>query len=132
MSIVTATDSFATRLKRARDRANLSQDELARHVDISKASISKIEQGLTNDVLMSTLFRMADRLSVDPRWLATGVTTGAHHTSFKQADAVLARHELAAVLDSLPTDVRDALVELAKVTARATARSAPEAPTQSG
>lgn len=65
-------DTFAQRLKYARGRASMSQEELARKLDVSKASISKIEMGLTQDVLMTTLFRMADVLSIDPRWLATG------------------------------------------------------------
>ena len=65
-------DTFAARLKYARQRAKLSQEELARKLDISKASISKIEMGLTKEVMMTTLFRIADALMIDPRWLATG------------------------------------------------------------
>lgn len=65
-------DTFAERLKYARQRAKMSQEELARRVGISKASVSKCEMGLTSDVYMSTLFKMADAVQIDPRWLATG------------------------------------------------------------
>ena len=65
-------DTFAERFKYARTRAKMSQDELARRTDVSKASISKVEMGLTSDVYMTTLFHLADAMSIDPRWLATG------------------------------------------------------------
>ena len=65
-------NTFAERLKYARQRAKMSQDELAHRINVSKANISKIEMGLTANCYMDTLFKMADAMSIDPRWLATG------------------------------------------------------------
>ncbi len=100
-------ETFAQRLKYARQRASMSQDELAHKVGISKASVSKIEMGLTNDVLMGTLFKMADIMQIDPRWLATGKSP--------MGESMIGLPGEKAVVDAwsqLPQDLRDPLREL--------------------
>ena len=65
-------ETFAERLRYARHRAKLSQDELSHKVGCTKSTLSKAESGISQEVLMTTLFKIADALMIDPRWLATG------------------------------------------------------------
>jgi len=52
-------------VRRLRDRADLSQAELAEQVGISVVALSRIERG-TVDVYLSTVVRLAQALSVKP------------------------------------------------------------------
>ncbi|HUL12618.1 MAG TPA: S24 family peptidase [Methylococcaceae bacterium] len=62
--------SLGQRLKQAREMAQLSQRGLAKRSLLSQQLISKLENGLVEST--TEVFRLAEALGVDPRWLATG------------------------------------------------------------
>jgi len=64
--------TFAKRLKAARLAAGLTQDQLAQGCGISNRTVSAWETGLAEGILAENLFCVADKMNVDPRWLATG------------------------------------------------------------
>ncbi len=66
--------SLAQRLKQSREKAQLSQRELARRSGLSQQLISKLENGLVEST--SEVFKLAEALRVDARWLATGKDDG--------------------------------------------------------
>ena len=65
--------NFGRRLKMARENLNLTQQELADAVGITKSMISAYENGMT-DPRMSIMKPLADRLKITIDWLATGET----------------------------------------------------------
>jgi transcriptional regulator with XRE-family HTH domain len=67
-------DAFAIRLRRARERAGLSQRQLAFH-GCSPAYISRIEGGERVPSL-HIIRELATRLGVSAEWLATGAQDG--------------------------------------------------------
>jgi transcriptional regulator with XRE-family HTH domain len=107
-------DTFAQRLKYARQRAKMSQEELARKLDVSKAMISKVEMGLTQDVYMTTLFHMADAMSIDPRWLATGKSPVG-----ETAIGLPGESGILEAWAELPEEIREPLRELVEKAAKA-------------
>lgn len=62
--------TLATRLKTAREDANLSQEALGKAVGIGRAAISKIEAGGTKKT--SHIVKLAEVLCVSPLWLEFG------------------------------------------------------------
>jgi len=59
---------FAQRLRQARRKAKLSQDELAQRIGASRSSVARWERG--NDVPSArTVWAMATELEVAARWL---------------------------------------------------------------
>lgn len=65
--------AFATRLKWARDRAGVTQQQIADRCGLSNRTISALENGVAHDILGNNLFCVADFLNVSPRWLVTGI-----------------------------------------------------------
>jgi len=63
-------DTFATRLKYARERAGLSQSELARRIGIKPQSIQYIESGSTQKSRYT--LEIANVLGVSVEWLVYG------------------------------------------------------------
>lgn len=61
-----------TRLKEARKEAGFTLEKLAAEAGVSKQSIALIESGKTKGPRSDTLFKIADTLGVEPRWLVTG------------------------------------------------------------
>ena len=107
-------DTFAERLRYARHRAKLSQDELARKVDCTKSTLSKAEAGLTQEVLMTTLFRIADSLMIDPRWLATG-----KHSVAESGVGIPGAVGLNEAFAKLPEDLREPIKTMIEAAAKA-------------
>jgi transcriptional regulator with XRE-family HTH domain len=63
---------FAQRLRDARTRAGVTQQQLADHVGLTHAAISKMESGKSDAMLAPNLFAVAEYLGVDAKWLALG------------------------------------------------------------
>jgi transcriptional regulator with XRE-family HTH domain len=105
--------TFAERMKKARGRAQISQESLANRCGITKASISKIELGLVQNVAMETLFKLADMLQVDPRWLATGKNNA------PEGEAPVLRFDANKLLASLPHDLREPMLDMIEKTSKA-------------
>lgn len=59
-------------LREARDRRELTQEELESLSGVSQAVISKIERGEAIDPASSTLLKLAAALRIDPRALKFG------------------------------------------------------------
>lgn len=50
----------------------LSQKELVERSGLKQAALSHIKTGRTSELKADTLFKLADALQCDARWLATG------------------------------------------------------------
>jgi transcriptional regulator with XRE-family HTH domain len=80
------TDSFGSRLRFARQRWKLSQDELADKAGLGVATIRRSENGYF-DPRLSTAQKLADALQVRVEWLLTGdadVMVWPHHLTFEE------------------------------------------------
>jgi len=64
--------SIGGRVRYARMRAVLSQDELSTATGIPKATISRIENGKNEQPRFVTVRKLADALDVPARWLLAG------------------------------------------------------------
>jgi transcriptional regulator with XRE-family HTH domain len=64
--------NFADRLRYARKRSGLTQEQLAEGCGISNRTVSAWEKGVAEGILAENLFCVADKMGVDARWLATG------------------------------------------------------------
>lgn len=64
MTVAEKKESFALRLKRLRESAKLSQQELAERSGLSVSLVAQSEQGLRSDPKMSTLLKLAHALGV--------------------------------------------------------------------
>ncbi|MGP4717153.1 helix-turn-helix domain-containing protein [Psychrobacter sp. T6-6] len=64
--------AFASRLLDLRREKKLTQEELAQAINVDKRSISTYENGRTFP-REDTINRLAQKLEVDPNWLATGI-----------------------------------------------------------
>lgn len=67
-------DTFAVRLKKAREALELTQDELGKLINLSRASVAQWERG-NNDPRLENIPEIAKALKVRPEYLAFGVTT---------------------------------------------------------
>lgn len=63
---------LAERIRTARERAKLSQVQLAKLSGISQPALSDIESGKSKSPHAKTLLRLADALGQTPEWLADG------------------------------------------------------------
>lgn len=63
-------NSFAARLRQAREEAGLNQEQLAERVGITQGQISKLELGIREESTKTA--EIAHELGVNAYWLATG------------------------------------------------------------
>ena len=66
------SSEFGDRIKEAREAKGWDQAKLAGEVGISRQSVFAWETGETKNVRPDNLFKAADALEVNARWLATG------------------------------------------------------------
>jgi len=66
------TDNLSSRIKKARVKAGISQAELARRMDISRASVSIWESG--GNVSQENILKLSNLLRVTPEWLQYDVS----------------------------------------------------------
>lgn len=64
--------TFADRIERALRESGTTAADVARATGLSRAAVSKWVSGQTANVRPDNLFKAADYLRVNPRWLATG------------------------------------------------------------
>jgi len=112
--------NLGTRIKLAREREGLSQEDVARRFKVHRAAVSQWENGKTHPS-SGKLAELADVLSVSTEWLL-----GSSHKSLASVDAVqvadvapsyletsrTATSDIAALLPDMPPKVRDALAAL--------------------
>jgi transcriptional regulator with XRE-family HTH domain len=65
-------DEVGSRLRWARERAGLSQLEVAVRAGLHVRTIHNIETGKKSRCRLTTFFRLADALGVSPYWLMSG------------------------------------------------------------
>jgi len=63
---------LSDRIRLARERANLSQAQLARLCGISQPSLCALESGKSKSLRGKTLLRLAEALGQSPEWLCDG------------------------------------------------------------
>jgi len=80
--------SLGQRLKQAREKAQISQRGLAKRSGLSQQLISKLENGLVEST--TEVFRLAEALGVDPRWLATGKGSQRSEGNVAEGPAIMA------------------------------------------
>ena len=66
------TDNLSSRIKKARIKAGISQAELARRMNISRASVSIWESG--GNVSQENILKLSSLLRVTPEWLQYDVS----------------------------------------------------------
>ena len=64
--------SAARRLKKLRSKAGLNQSQLARSVNVTRAAVSRWEQGDIDSILARNAIRVADMLDTSVEYLFTG------------------------------------------------------------
>ena len=62
---------LAKRIQEAREQKSMSKAELARRVNVSRASVSMWEDG--KNISISNIIKIAEVLDVTPEWLQYGV-----------------------------------------------------------
>ncbi len=62
---------LSERIKKARNNAKLSQEELAKKLKVGKRTLVDYERG-SSEPKVSTLLKIADFCNVNPNWLLTG------------------------------------------------------------
>lgn len=66
---------YGSRVREARKAVGITQDELARVLGLTRASVANIEAGRQKQ-LADQVITTANQLGVDPRWLLTGWSYG--------------------------------------------------------
>jgi transcriptional regulator with XRE-family HTH domain len=102
--------TLGVRLKKAREDAHLSQTQLARLVNLSQQTISKIESGRARGIMH--LLSLAKVLRVNADWLASGTGSMRPTTGDKILDQVIA-DDVASYF--VATDLFDNLLTLSEV-----------------
>jgi len=92
---------FGKRFKRARKAAKKTQQEIADACGLSNRTVSAWESGVAEGIIADNLFRVADFLGVNARWLATG----------EEGDD-LTSADLARLIQSLPPEKQEAVRRL--------------------
>ena len=65
-------ETLASRLKRLRKSAGLSQPQLAEMSGVGSSTIAEIETGVTQNPTHDKLVKLAAHFEVNPEWLLTG------------------------------------------------------------
>ncbi|PSU66566.1 phage repressor protein [Photobacterium phosphoreum] len=78
--------TFGERLLRKREELKLTQEQLAAKIGITRVTISKIEQDLTQSTRADTLLSLAKVLKCTPQWLLNG--SGSEDTSTNESNVV--------------------------------------------
>lgn len=74
---------LASRIRTARLASGLSQDALARRIEVSKNTVARWESGMQPKG--EALVRLADALNVTARWLVTGKVERDRHVGTVRA-----------------------------------------------
>lgn len=67
-------NTLTDRIRAAREKAGLSQTDVARALRISPSAVNQWEHGFTKNIKLEHFFTLARLLGQDPQWLATGKT----------------------------------------------------------
>lgn len=105
---------LGTRIRTARKDRKMTGQELATAAGVTKGAVSQWEKGNVRNLRLEHLFKVADALRVEPRWLATGEgersPRGATPAPLDTAEA----EAIARLRDSIP-DWRKYVLSLTKM-----------------
>lgn len=104
----TPTTTFAERVAASRKAKGWSQVRLAREVGCSIGIINQIELGKVSEVKQILLFKIADVLEVNARWLAIGVGT-----PIKWVNITPDERHLLDIFKALSAPMQDSLLHMA-------------------
>lgn len=76
--------TLTNRIRAAREKAGLSQTDVAKALGISASAVNQWEHGFSKNIKLQHFFALARLLGQDPQWLATGKT----HTQGRQVSAM--------------------------------------------
>ena len=65
-------ETIGTRLRQARERRVLTQEDLSQLAGVTEATISRMENGKSGPTRPSTVRKLAEALGVEPGWLLFG------------------------------------------------------------
>jgi transcriptional regulator with XRE-family HTH domain len=65
-------ETLGSRLKQARERRVMTQEDLSRAAGVTEATISRTENEKSGPTRPSTIRKLAAALDVDPAWLLLG------------------------------------------------------------
>jgi transcriptional regulator with XRE-family HTH domain len=78
-------DRFAANLRRAREAAGISQEELAEQCEIHRTEVSLLERG-GREPRLGTMVKLATALGTTPGALCSGITWSSKARDFKIDD----------------------------------------------
>lgn len=67
-------NTLTERIRAARERAGLTQTDVAKALRISASAVNQWEHGFSKNIKLTHFFALASLLEEDPQWLATGKT----------------------------------------------------------
>ena len=67
-------NSVGFKIKRLRERKNISQEELAYKLEVSQGTLSKMENGMVERIDFSFMQKVCDYFEVDPAYFFNGDT----------------------------------------------------------
>lgn len=67
-------NSVGFKIKRLRERKNISQEELAYKLDVSQGTLSKMENGMVERIDFGFMQKVCDYFEVDPAYFFNGDT----------------------------------------------------------
>ncbi len=76
--------TLTDRIRAAREKAGLSQTDVAKALGISASAVNQWEHGFSKNIKLQHFFALARLLGQDPQWLATGKT----HPQGRQVSAM--------------------------------------------
>lgn len=103
--------ALGLRISSRRRELGLTQEQLAQKAKCTKGAVSQWETGDVHNLRLARLFRVADALGVEPRWLAIGEEPKLHQGKPRQGipDKVV---RLANRLAALPDDEQALLIKI--------------------
>ena len=103
-------NTIGTRLRNKRREHGLNQKEVAMHVEVTNAAVSKWETNGGDSMSAIVALKLADKLRVNPYWLILG--EGEPNDRVHVPDISEDARNIARRVDSLPEDVRAAVRRL--------------------
>src|SRR4026207_522368 len=82
------TDSFAARLRQSRERAGLSQEELAERAGISANAVSALERGIRQRPHPAPIRALVDALELTDEERRAFIASGRDHATGQETDPV--------------------------------------------
>lgn len=69
---LTCMETVGERLRRSREAAGLSQEQLGSYIGATRSAVAQVELGISNSLNAENLAKAAHRLGKNAVWLATG------------------------------------------------------------